>query len=85
MQLPIYTPSKEEQADPKLYAKNVRMLLKKAGGFGLSEATLLDCRAYISLLNGRKPSSRTEAGKLWEEKYGNAPTLKAAQKAKKRD
>ena len=57
----------------------------KAGGFGSSDATLLDCRAYINLLQGKKPSSRSRAGQAWEELYGNAPTFKAAQKDKKKE
>ena len=83
MQLPIYTPSKQEREDAHLYAQNVRTMLMKAGGFGLSEATLLDCRAYINLLQGKKPSSRSVAGKEWEAKYGDAPDLKSARAVKK--
>lgn len=83
MQLPIYKPSKEEQKDPHLYAKNVRNMLKNAGEFGLSEATLIDCRAYIKLLQGQKPSTRSLAGQEWEKKYGNVRTLKEAKKLKK--
>lgn len=70
VQLPVYKPSQHEKEDPHLYARNVRQMLMNAGGFGSSEADLMDCRAYISLLQGKKPSSRSRAGKAWEEKYG---------------
>lgn len=68
--LPVYKPSPDERKDPHLYASNVRQMLMNAGGFGSSAANLMDCRAYISMLQGRKPSIRSQAGKAWEEKYG---------------
>ena len=71
VQLPVYKPSQPEREDPRLYAQNVRQMLMKAGGFGSSDADLMDCRAYIRLLQGRKPSMRSRAGKAWEEKYGS--------------
>ena len=70
MQLPVYKPSPDEKKDPHLYARNVRQMLMNAGGFESSDANLMDCRAYISMLQGRKPSIRSQAGKAWEEKYG---------------
>lgn len=80
MQLPVYQPSRAEKEDPRLYADNVRRMLMQAGGFGSSEADLKDCRAYISMLQGRKPSIRSRAGKAWEEKYGTG-TAGGKQKA----
>jgi len=82
--LPVYTPSPEEKKDPHLYANNVRQMLMDAGGFGSSQADLTDCRAYISLLQGKKPSSRSRAGKQWEEQHGSGanPTSLDAKKSK---
>ena len=61
-QLPIYVPSKEEKEDPHLYANNVRKLLMEKGGFGSSEASLVDCRAYIAMLQGAKIPANSRAG-----------------------
>ena len=80
LQLPVYKPSRDEKEDPRLYANNVRKMLMNAGGFGSSEADLKDCRAYISMLQGKKPSIRSRAGKAWEEKYGDG-NLAGKQKA----
>ena len=43
----------------------------KAGGFGDSEASLVDSRAYIKMLQGKKPPSNCKAGEAWAEKYGS--------------
>lgn len=69
--LPVYSPTQEEKRDPHLYAKNVRQMMMDAGGFGSSQADLTDCRAYISMLQGKKPSSKSRAGKLWEQRNGS--------------
>ena len=63
MQLPIYYPSEEEKKDAKLYAANVRELLLREGGMKPSESTLADCRAYISMLQGKPPNSKSQAYK----------------------
>ncbi|BDA43236.1 Lysophosphatidylcholine acyltransferase 1 [Coccomyxa sp. Obi] len=60
-QLPIYHPSEEEKADPKLYAANVREMMLREGGFKASESSLLESRAYIALLEGRKPPPKSQA------------------------
>ena len=64
-------PSEEERKDPRLYASNVRKMLMKAGGFGDSVASLVDCRAYIKMLQGKKPPSNCKAGEAWAEKHGS--------------
>ena len=61
LQLPIYHPSKEEKKDAKLYAANVRALLLREGGMKPSESTLADCRAYISMLQGKPPNPKSQA------------------------
>lgn len=63
MQLPIYYPSEEEKKDAKLYAANVRELLLREGGMKPSESTLADCRAYISMLQGKQPGPKSQAYK----------------------
>ena len=63
VQLPIYYPSEEEKKDAKLYASNVRELLLREGGMKPSESTLADCRAYISMLQGKPPNPKSQAYK----------------------
>jgi lysophosphatidylcholine acyltransferase / lyso-PAF acetyltransferase len=53
VELPVYVPSEEEKADPALYAENVRKYMLRVGGFKPSEASLVDSRAYIALLEVR--------------------------------
>ncbi|CAL8468772.1 g8313 [Coccomyxa elongata] len=60
-ELPIYYPSDEEKADPKLYAANVREMMLREGGFKPSESSLVESRAYIALLEGRKPPPKSQA------------------------
>lgn len=69
-QLPLYVPSEEEKADPKLYAANVRALMLREGGFFSSEASLLDSRAYIALLRGKPPPPKSRAGQALAAKSG---------------
>lgn len=64
LQLPIYHPSEEEKKDAKLYAANVRALLLREGGMKASESTLADCRAYISMLQGKPPNPKSQAYKV---------------------
>ena len=52
MQLPVYVPNKAEQADARLYADNVRAAMLRFGNFQPSESNLVECRAYIALLEG---------------------------------
>lgn len=61
VQLPIYYPSDEEKADPKLYAANVREMMLREGDFKPSESSLVESRAYIALLEGRKPPPKSQA------------------------
>lgn len=61
VQLPIYYPNDEEKADPKLYAANVRKMMLREGGFKPSESSMLESRAYIALMEGRKPPPKTQA------------------------
>lgn len=63
MQLPIYYPSEEEKEDAKLYAANVRALLLREGDMKPSESTLVDCRAYIAMLQGKPPNPKSQAYK----------------------
>ncbi|KAK9915142.1 hypothetical protein WJX75_005280 [Coccomyxa subellipsoidea] len=78
-QLPIYYPSEEEKADPKLYAANVRELMLREGGFKPSHSTLADSRAYIALMEGRKPPANSVAGQeLGIEANGAKPNGKPA-------
>lgn len=62
-QLPLYHPSEAEKKDPKLYADNVRALLLREGNMKPSESTLADCRAYISMLQGKQPGLKSQAYK----------------------
>lgn len=79
VQLPIYYPSEEEKADPKLYAANVRELMLREGGFKPSHSTLADSRAYIALMEGRKPPANSVAGQeLGIEANGAKPNGKPA-------
>jgi lysophosphatidylcholine acyltransferase/lyso-PAF acetyltransferase len=59
----VYHPNEEEKKDPKLYASNVRDLMLREGGFKPSESSLVECRAYIALLEGRKPPSNSQAAR----------------------
>ncbi|KAK3235977.1 Lysophosphatidylcholine acyltransferase 2 [Cymbomonas tetramitiformis] len=52
--LPLYIPSKEEMADPKLYASNVREHMAAYGELQLSDLSLKDKRRYHSILKGEK-------------------------------
>lgn len=70
LQLPIYVPSEEEKKDAQLYANNVRQMLMDVGGFGSSDAGLLDCRAYINLLQNKKPPRNSSAGEAWAKLHG---------------
>ncbi|BHF74849.1 Lysophosphatidylcholine acyltransferase 2 [Sparganum proliferum] len=42
--LPVYVPSEEEQADPQLYAQNVRAIMAKALGLPTTDLSFDDCR-----------------------------------------
>ena len=44
--LPLYTPSEEERQNPKLFAENVRVLLRKATGSSLSQYDVKDSPNY---------------------------------------
>ncbi|KAK4434498.1 Lysophospholipid acyltransferase LPEAT1 [Sesamum alatum] len=50
--LPIYHPSEQEKADPKLYAENVRRLMAHEGNLILSDIGLAEKRVYHAALNG---------------------------------
>ena len=82
LQLPIYHPSEEEKKDAKLYAANVRALLLREGGMKPSESTLADCRAYISMLQGKPPNPKSQAYKvLHPEANGIKPEVNEAKHA----
>ena len=82
LQLPIYHPSEEEKKDAKLYAANVRALLLREGGMKPSESTLADCRAYISMLQGKPPNPKSQAYKvLHPEANGIKPEVTEAKHA----
>jgi lysophosphatidylcholine acyltransferase/lyso-PAF acetyltransferase len=56
IQLPVYTPSKEEVADPTLYASNVRKYMLEHGqGLRPSTSTLAEKREFHELLKSTKP------------------------------
>ncbi|KAF4522885.1 hypothetical protein B566_EDAN012939 [Ephemera danica] len=55
--LPVYHPSPEEQADPKLYANNVRDLMAKALGIPVSDYTYADCLLINRALELNIPSA----------------------------
>ncbi|XP_047981575.1 lysophospholipid acyltransferase LPEAT1-like isoform X2 [Salvia hispanica] len=50
--LPVYHPSEQEKADPKLYAENVRQLMAREGNLILSDIGLAEKRVYHAALNG---------------------------------
>ena len=52
MQLPVYVPNKAEREDAHLFANNVRAAMLRFGNFKPSESNLVECRAYIALLEG---------------------------------
>lgn len=74
-QLPIYHPSEEEKTDPKLYAANVRELLLREGGFKPSNSSLVECRAYIALMEGRKPPAKSQAALALDSSHANGAQL----------
>eukprot|EP00250_Pteridium_aquilinum_P004426 c14637_g1_i1 orf=443-1786(-) len=49
--LPVYAPSEEEKADPKLYASNVRKLMASEGSLTQVDIGLQEKRIYHSFLN----------------------------------
>jgi len=56
IQLPVYKPSKEEVADPTLYASNVRKYMLESGrGLRPSTSTLAEKREFHDLLRSTKP------------------------------
>ncbi|CAL5223555.1 g6088 [Coccomyxa viridis] len=58
-ELPVYVPSSEEQADPALYASNVRTYMLKYSELKPSTAVLADKREYHAKLLGQtKPASK---------------------------
>ncbi|KAK9810897.1 hypothetical protein WJX73_006580 [Symbiochloris irregularis] len=63
-ELPVYYPNTDEAKDAKLYAANVRRAMMRFGDFESSDSNLQECRAYISLLEGKPPSVRSKAGQL---------------------
>ena len=79
MQLPIYYPSEEEKNDPKVYAANVRELLLREGGMKPSESTLADCRAYISMLQGKPPGPKSQAYRALHPAESNGVVPEAEQ------
>ncbi|KAK9826820.1 hypothetical protein WJX81_004146 [Elliptochloris bilobata] len=79
-ELPVYVPSEAEKGDPTLYANNVRDMMLRVGGFKASPASLQDSRAYIALLQGRKPPKGSCAALALD---GASPAEVAAGKAKK--
>ena len=52
--LPVYHPSTEECADPKLYARNVRQVMASALGVPTSDATFEEAKAKF----GKKKKKR---------------------------
>ncbi|CAA0840126.1 Lysophospholipid acyltransferase LPEAT1 [Striga hermonthica] len=50
--LPVYRPSEQEKADPKLYAENVRRLIAREANLILSDVGLAEKRVYLEALNG---------------------------------
>eukprot|EP00271_Cylindrocystis_brebissonii_P007089 TRINITY_DN20223_c0_g1_i1.p1 TRINITY_DN20223_c0_g1~~TRINITY_DN20223_c0_g1_i1.p1 ORF type:complete len:382 (+),score=46.41 TRINITY_DN20223_c0_g1_i1:301-1446(+) len=54
VELPLYVPSEEEKANPKVYAENVRLLLAKEGNLTLSPLGLQDKRVYHKILVERQ-------------------------------
>ncbi|GER44315.1 acyltransferase [Striga asiatica] len=50
--LPVYYPSEQEKADPKLYAENVRRLIAREANLILSDVGLAEKRVYLQALNG---------------------------------
>jgi lysophosphatidylcholine acyltransferase/lyso-PAF acetyltransferase len=52
--LPVYTPSAQEQADPALYANNVRKVMSKASGLPMSESQLSDKQDYLEQIRGTR-------------------------------
>lgn len=52
----MYVPNKAEQEDPHLYADNVRAAMLRFGNFKPSDSNLVECRAYIALLQGASPA-----------------------------
>eukprot|EP00884_Botryococcus_braunii_P016948 jgi/Botrbrau1/3937/Bobra.0365s0012.1 len=65
-ELPVYIPSAAEKADPALYANNVRNYMLRVGDFQPSDASLIDSRAYIALLEGEEPPPHSRAASPWQ-------------------
>lgn len=61
-ELPIYFPSPEEKADPKLYATNVRQFMLDFSGLKPSDATLEDKRRYQADLKLRLEAAEANGG-----------------------
>ncbi|XP_060555457.1 lysophosphatidylcholine acyltransferase 2-like isoform X1 [Ruditapes philippinarum] len=57
--LPVYTPSEEEKADPKLFANNVRKVMAEALGVPVTDHTYDDCRL---MMKARKLNLPMESG-----------------------
>eukprot|EP00794_Sanderia_malayensis_P007140 gene7140-7945_t len=57
--LPVYQPNEKEQADPLLYAENVRLVMAKALGVPISQHSFDDCRLMTEAEKRRLPA---EAG-----------------------
>ncbi|KAI8470877.1 MAG: glycerol-3-phosphate 1-acyltransferase [Monoraphidium minutum] len=61
-ELPIYYPSPEEQADPRLYAANVRQYMLDHSGLRPSDSTLEDKRLYQADLKRRLAAAKGGGG-----------------------
>ena len=61
--LPVYHPSPEEVADPKLYANNVRAVMADALGVPTSDVTFEEVKARY----GRKKKSRSKSREAKKE------------------
>ncbi|XP_050099258.1 lysophosphatidylcholine acyltransferase-like isoform X1 [Anopheles aquasalis] len=59
--LPVYHPSEEEKADPKLYARNVRNLMARALDIPISDYTFDDCKLMTFVKNVHLPYAASSA------------------------
>uniref|UniRef100_A0A2M4CGW1 Putative phosphate acyltransferase n=1 Tax=Anopheles darlingi TaxID=43151 RepID=A0A2M4CGW1_ANODA len=59
--LPVYYPSEEEKADPKLYARNVRNLMARALDIPISDYTFDDCKLMTFVKNVHLPYAASSA------------------------
>lgn len=74
--LPVYYPSADEKADPKLYARNVRDLMARALDIPISDYTFDDCKlmTYVKNVNLPYASAIADIEKL-RELTGSAPDI----------